>query len=46
MLGMGTFWLDFVHERMTPRIDAVARLSRTDETEARMAVLSVNLKEV
>lgn len=46
MLGMGTFWLDFVQERMTPRIDAVARLSRTDETEAKMAVRSVTLKEL
>jgi hypothetical protein len=46
MLGMGTFWLDFVHERMTPRIDAVARLGQADEPGAKMDVLSVLVNEL
>lgn len=46
MLGMGTFWLDFVHGRMVPRIQAVARLDQTGEAEAKIAVLSVVVQEL
>ena len=46
MLGMGTFWLDYVHERMVPRIEGYARLQRTDDVEAKMAVLPVILAEL
>lgn len=46
MLGMGTFWLDFVHGQMTPRIAAWERLKQTDAPEARIAVMSVAVKEL
>jgi hypothetical protein len=46
MLGMGTFWLDYVRERMLPRINALARLDQVDESGAKMIVLPVVLKEL
>ncbi|CAJ2505931.1 Uu.00g000610.m01.CDS01 [Anthostomella pinea] len=46
MLGMGTFWLDYVHERMAPMADVLSKLNTTDTVEAKLAVLSVVAHEL
>ncbi|KAI6085182.1 hypothetical protein F4821DRAFT_154062 [Hypoxylon rubiginosum] len=46
MLGMGSFWLDFIHDRMVPRIQALERWEQTTDMESKIAVLPVTVKEL
>ncbi|KAM0334471.1 hypothetical protein ACHAQA_001499 [Verticillium albo-atrum] len=46
MLGMGTFWLDFVMARLNPRIEALARLELGEDIEAQLEVMPAVVKEL